>query len=61
MKHRLFNLGLALVLAAAAAPALFAAGEADAGMAASGDLPEVWIWPTMALTDPNGSNPDKLA
>lgn len=60
-KYRSLSLALTLVLAVAAAPALFAAGEADTGMAASGDLPEVWIWPTMALTDPNGSNPDKLA
>ena len=60
MKSRTFSVCLALVLGIVAVPGLFAAGEADSG-AASAELPEVWIWPTMALTDPNGSNPDKLA
>jgi hypothetical protein len=37
---------------------VFAAGGNEA---ATTKVPEVWIWPTMALTDPNGSNPEKLA
>ena len=60
MKTRTLRLWLALVAGMLAAPVLFAAGDTDAGAAAE-ELPEVWIWPTMALTDPNGSNPDKLA
>ena len=59
LKSRSLRLCLALVAGILAAPVLFAAGETDAG--AAEELPEVWIWPTMALTDPNGSNPDKLA
>ena len=39
---------------------LFAAGGAE-GSSKQAQVPEVWIWPTMALTDPNGSNPEKLA
>jgi hypothetical protein len=38
---------------------VFGAGGTET--AATKEVPEVWIWPSMALTDPNGSNPAKLA
>lgn len=48
-------LAIALLLPATVA---FATGQ---GETAAAEIPEVWIWPSMALSDPNGSNPDKLA
>jgi putative aldouronate transport system substrate-binding protein len=47
-----------LVFLAVGTGLVFAAGGSEASTT---DVPEVWIWPTMALSDPNGSNPDKLA
>ena len=56
---RVFILALLLVSLIFGGVQLFAAGDSESGSA--GEVPEVWIWPTMALTDPNGSNPEKLA
>lgn len=49
---------MALLLIAAAA--LFAAGTQDAA-ATEEEIPEIHVWPSMALTDPNGSNPERMA